>query len=48
MWSVGADLTFDQETENRDQRPNKVVNTFSVEGTVTYYLTERWSLTTGL
>ena len=46
-WSLGLSLAYDQETERRTG-PDKVVNTLSLIGTVSYAVTEHVSLTTGL
>lgn len=47
-WSLGLSLAYDRETERRTARPDKVVNTLTLIGTVSYALTEHFSLTTGL
>jgi len=47
-WSLGAGLTYDQETETRAGMPDKIVNTMSVNATVAYAVTEHFTLTTGL
>lgn len=46
-WSLGVALTFDQETESRTAQPDKKVNTFSGQGTVTWHPNEVVALTTG-
>ena len=47
-WSVAGALAYDQETEPRRDLPNKLVNTFTGTATVSYSVTEHFSLTTGL
>ena len=47
-WIAGVTLTWDKETERFVDRPDKVVRSYSVLGTVSYNLTEKFSLTTGL
>ncbi len=47
-WVAGAALAWDEETERFDSRPDKTVRTFPAIGTVSYNLSERFSLTTGL
>ena len=46
-WIAGLTLTWDEETERFVDRPDKVVRSYVVIGTVSYNLTEKFSLTTG-
>ena len=47
-WIAGLSLTWDEETERFIDRPDKTVRTYALIGTISYNLTPRFSLTTGL
>lgn len=47
-WVLGAALTWDEETERNTGQPNKVVQSFTAVGTVSYLLSDLFTLTTGL
>ena len=47
-WTGAVSLTWDEETERFIDRPDKVVRTYALIGTVSYNLTPRFSVTTGL
>ena len=47
-WMGALSLTWDEETERFVDRPNKVVRTYALVGTISYNLTPRFSVTTGL
>ena len=47
-WIGAASLTWDRETEQFNDSPDKQVDTFNVIGTISYALSSRISLTTGL
>ena len=47
-WTAGLSLTWDEETEQFIDRPDKVVRTYALIGTISYNVTPRFSLTTGL
>lgn len=47
-WVLAASIAWDEETERTVDSPDKVVRSFTATGTVSYLLTERFTLTTGL
>ena len=47
-WVIGAGLAWDEETERFEARPSKSVRTISALGTLSYNLSERFSLTVAL
>ncbi len=47
-WIAAAAIAWDEETERFDDRPNQIVRTFTAIGSVSYELSRRFSLTTGL
>ena len=47
-WSLGLGLAWDRETESFTDKPNKEIATYTASGTVSYALSKRWALTTGL
>ena len=47
-WTAATSLTWDEETERFANRPDKVVETYTLIGTISYNLTPSFSLTTGL
>lgn len=47
-WLAAGSLMWDRETENRANAPDVEVETFTVAGTISYGLTERLAITTGL
>ena len=47
-WTVGLSLAWDEEEERFINRPDKIVRTYTVIGTLSYNLPRRFSLTTGL
>ena len=47
-WTAGLSVTWDEETERFIDRPDKTVRTYALIGTISYNLTPRFSLTTGL
>ena len=47
-WTGGLSLTWDEETEQFIDRPDKSVRTYTLIGTISYNLTQNFSLTTGL
>lgn len=46
-WALSPSLTYDKETDRSKDNPG-VTNTFTFIGTISYFLTEKFSLTTGL
>jgi hypothetical protein len=47
-WFSEVSLNWDKETESFDNKPDEIVKTFTVVGTITYAVTKWFSLTTGL
>ena len=47
-WTAGLSLTWDEETEQFIDRPDKSVRSYNLIGTISYNLTQNFSLTTGL
>ena len=47
-WGLNGGIAYDKETERRTDQVSKVVNTFSALVTISYQLSEQFSLTTGL
>ena len=47
-WTGAISLTWDEETEQFIDRPDKVVRSYALIGTISYNLTPRFSVTTGL
>jgi len=47
-WVAGLSLAWDEQTERFVNRPDSVVRTYTLIGSVSYNLTARFSLTTGL
>ena len=47
-WSWALSVTWDEETESFSDKPDKVISTYTAVATITYGLTDRFSLTTGL
>ena len=47
-WSTTVTLAFDRETEQRDSRPDSVVDTYTLIWVANYALTDRWGVSTGL
>ena len=48
LWTAGLSLTWDEETEQFIDRPDKSVRSYTLIGTISYSLTQNFSLTTGL
>ena len=46
-WALSPSLSYDKETDRSKDNPS-IVNTFTFIGTISYFLTEKFSLTTGL
>lgn len=47
-WFAAGSIMWDRETEEVDAAPNVEVDTFTAAGTISYGLTERLAITTGL
>ena len=47
-WTAALSLTWDEETEQFIDRPDKSVRSYTLIGTISYNLTQNFSLTTGL
>ena len=47
-WVVGASIAWDRETETVSAKPDKTVQTYTLVGTLSYLISKRFSLTTGL
>lgn len=47
-WFVGIGLSWDRETESFVDKPDKQVESFTLQATISYSITDRLSLTTGL
>lgn len=47
-WTAGASLMWDKDTTRRTDRPDTVVQSYTIAGTISYALGPRLSLTTGL
>jgi len=47
-WSLGLGLAWDRETESFADKPTKEIATYTASGTVSYALSNRLALTTGL
>ena len=47
-WIAGLALTWDKETEQFIDRPDKTVRTYALIGSISYNLTQNFSLTSGL
>lgn len=46
-WFFGAALAWDEDTETFDDRPDKVVETYTVIATISYGITRHLAITTG-
>ncbi len=47
-WTFGTALTWDEETEEFPDKPDAVTATFTAVASISYSVTDRFSLTTGL
>ena len=47
-WTAGLSVTWDEETERFVDRPDSAVRSYNLIGTISYNVTPRFSLTTGL
>ena len=46
-WAISPSLAYDQEIEQQNDQTNKI-DTYTFLATVSYFITPKWSLTTGL